>query len=260
MLELYAQHFRSVEIDSSYYRVPAAASIESMVRRTPQDFRFTAKLPGTGTHLPQPGNAPVHDDIFLFRRNLTPMIEAGKLACVLAQFPNSFRPNDATRAYLAQLRDALPDLELCAEFRHREWQTNDTIELLQSRNIGLVNVDQPHFKTLMRESSDTTSSVAYIRFHGRNVENWWRGTNETRYDYLYSPEELLPWVNRIIDITANPDVREVFAFFNNHRRGQAVKNAEMLIEMLAERVPDLAPLNAHPEGAEPALELPGIIR
>jgi uncharacterized protein YecE (DUF72 family) len=246
MLDLYAQRFSSVEIDSTYYRVPSAASIESLVRRTPEGFRFTAKLPSTTTHLPQAGNAPVRDDVFLFRNNLAPMIDAGKLACVLAQFPNSFRPNDATRAYLGQLRDALPDIDLCVEFRHREWQTNDTIELLQSRNIGLVNVDQPHFKTLLRESSDTTSNVAYIRFHGRNAKNWWRGTNETRYDYEYSPDELLPWVNRIIDISANPDVREVFAFFNNHRRGQAVTNAEMLIEMLAERVPAAVRKNDRP--------------
>jgi uncharacterized protein YecE (DUF72 family) len=110
------------------------------------------------------------------------------------QFPDSFRPNEATRSYLEMLRESLDDVALVAEFRHREWQTNETIELLRELNVGLVNVDQPHFKTLLRGSSDVTSDITYIRFHGRNVANWWRGTNETRYDYLYEPAELEPWV------------------------------------------------------------------
>ena len=256
MLGLYAKRFAAVEVDSTYYRVPSAKTIDSLVRRTPPAFRFTAKLPGAGTHLPDLGTRRVHDDVLLFRTNVEPMVAAGKLSCVLAQFPNAFRPNDATRDYLGMLAEALPAVRLCAEFRHREWQTHETIDLLTTLGIGLVNVDQPHFKTLMRESSDVTSDLAYVRFHGRNAANWWRGTNETRYDYFYSPQELLPWADRIIDICANPEVKEVFAYFNNHRRGQAVRNAEMLIEMLAERSPDVVRAAADPDPSGSAIELP----
>ncbi len=256
MLGFYARRFAAVEVDSTYYRVPAAKTIDSMVRRTPPLFRFTAKLPGAGTHGPDLGTRRVHDDVLLFRTNIEPMVTAGKMGCVLAQFPNAFRPNDATRDYLVMLVDALPGVRLCAEFRHREWQTGETIELLTSLGIGLVNVDEPHFKTLMRESSDVTSDVSYVRFHGRNAATWWRGTNETRYDYLYSPQELLPWVDRIIDMCANPDVKEVFAYFNNHRRGQAVRNAEMFIDMLSERSPDVARAAGAAGGSDPEIELP----
>jgi uncharacterized protein YecE (DUF72 family) len=238
MLELYARRFAAVEIDATYYRVPGIATFESMARRTPDGFRFAVKLPSAGTHLPDAGTRRVHDDVPLLRRNLTPLIDAGKFACVLMQFPNSFRPNDTTRSYLEMLRESLADVALVAEFRHREWQTAETTGLLRELNIGLVNVDQPHFKTLPRESSDVTSDIAYVRFHGRNAANWWRGTNETRYDYLYEPPELEPWVHRIIDMSANPDVREVLSFFNNHARGQAVRNAEMLEDMLAAILPD----------------------
>ena len=148
-------------------------------------------------------------------------------------------------------------MALVAEFRHRELRTPETTELLRDLNVGLVNVDQPHFKTLMRESSDVTSDIAYIRFHGRNAANWWRGTNETRYDYLYEPAELEPWVNRIIDISANPDVREVLSFFNNHARGQAVRNAEMFEDMLAAVLPDALALSTapHPLSEQPSLPL-----
>jgi uncharacterized protein YecE (DUF72 family) len=257
MLELYAQQFATVEIDATYYRVPGIATFESMARRTPDGFRFAAKLPSTGTHLPEPGTRRVHDDVLLLRRNLAPLIDAGKFACVLMQFPNSFRPNEATRSYLEMLRESLHDIALVAEFRHREWQTGDTIGLLRGLNVGLVNVDQPHFKTLLRESSDVTSDIASIRFHGRNATNWWRGTNETRYDYLYEPAELEPWVHRIVDIAANPDVREVLSFFNNHARGQAVRNAEMFEGMIAVTLPGaLVRPEAHTSaGDQPPLPL-----
>jgi len=237
MLDLYAQRFAAVEIDATFYRVPGIVTFESMARRTPDGFRFAAKLPSAGTHLPEPGTRGIHPDVLLLRHNLTPLIDAGKFACMLVQFPNSFRPSEATRSYLGLLRASLEDVPLVAEFRHREWQTPDTMALLRDLNVGFVNVDQPHFKTLMREGSDVTSDVAYIRFHGRNAANWWRGTNETRYDYLYEPAELEPWVNRIVDIAANPDVREVLSFFNNHARGQAVRNAQMFEDMLAAVLP-----------------------
>lgn len=237
MLDYYVRRFATVEIDATYYRVPGIATFDSMARRTPDGFRFSAKLPGSATHLPEPRAGRVHDDVSLLRRNLQPLIDAGKFATVLAQFPNSFHPNEATYDYLAALREALDDLALVVEFRHREWQTNETLELLRSNAIGLVNVDEPHFKSLPRESSDVTAPIAYVRFHGRNVKNWWRGTNETRYDYSYTAEELEPWIERITDIAANPEVREVYAYFNNHARGQAVKNAELFEQMLLERLP-----------------------
>jgi uncharacterized protein YecE (DUF72 family) len=238
MLDLYAQRFATVEIDATYYRVPGAQTFESMARRTSESFLFTAKLPGTATHVPDPETRTVHADVPLLRRNLSPLIDAGKLAALLMQFPNSFHPSAATYDYLKMLRDALDDVALVAEFRHREWQTNETIELLRSLNVGLVNVDQPHFKTLMRESSDITSDVAYVRFHGRNAANWWRGTNETRYDYLYGEAELEPWVHRVVDIASNPKVKRILLYFNNHRNGQAVRNAEMLEDMIASVLPD----------------------
>ncbi len=257
MLAAYARRFTTVEIDSTYYRVPAAATFESMARRTPGDFRFTVKLPGTGTHVPDLSARIVHDDVRLFRRNLQPLIAAGKLVCVLAQFPNSFRPSAETHEYIEALREELCDLPLVAEFRHREWQTNDTLELLRGLHVGLVNVDQPHFRSLLRPSDDVTSPIAYVRFHGRNAKNWWNGTNETRYEYLYTAEELGPWADRLVDIAANPEVKEVLGFFNNHRRGNAVRNAEMFEAMLSSRFPP-GTLKAVPqsrEDAQPTLPL-----
>jgi uncharacterized protein YecE (DUF72 family) len=237
MLALYAERFPIVEIDATYYRVLPAATFAGMARKTPEQFRFSAKLPSAGTHLPAQAAGKVHDDVHAFRESIEPLVSAGRFAAGLMQFPTSFHPNDATRDHLAALRRALPDVPLAAEFRHREWQTHETLELLRKLGIALVNVDEPHFKDLPRESSDVTSSLAYVRFHGRNYQTWWRGTNETRYDYEYRPDELQPWVRRIVDMAANPNVREVLAFFNNHARGQAARNAELFEQMVAQALP-----------------------
>ncbi len=238
MLTLYAKKFPVVEIDSTYYGVPAFETVEGWVRRTPERFRFAAKLPGTGTHVPEHARGTLHEDVRLFRARLAPLVASGKLACALMQFPNSFRPGAAAEGHLRALRDELDDVPLVAEFRHREWQTNDTLLLLRELEIGLVAVDEPQYASLPRPLSDATANVAYVRFHGRNYEQWWKGDNVTRYDYSYTAQELEQWAGRLVDLAAQPGVREVFAFFNNHRRGQAARNAEMFEALIATRFPE----------------------
>jgi uncharacterized protein YecE (DUF72 family) len=236
MLEHYARAFSAVEIDSTYYRVPSAASFESMAERTPPGFLFSVKLPGAATHLPADVTA-IPPEIGEFRRALEPLAASGKLACGLMQFPNSFKPSPNAEKRLRALRRALPEMQLVAEFRHRDWQANATLELLAELGIGWSNVDMPHFAKLLRESADATSEIAYVRFHGRNVKQWWRPeTPDLRYDYLYSAEELEPWVDRVADLRASAGVRETLAFFNNHRSGQAVRNAETFRAMLEARL------------------------
>jgi uncharacterized protein YecE (DUF72 family) len=236
MLELYAAHFPAVEIDSTYYRVPPPSTFASMAERTPKNFRFAVKLPGAATHLPADA-AALPPEVDAFRAALEPLAASGKLAAGLMQFPNSFKPSPAAEERLRALRGALPDLPLVAEFRHRDWQTHATLELLRELDVGWCNVDMPHFSKLLRESADAIGPVAYVRFHGRNAKQWWRPeTPDLRYDYSYSAEELEPWVERVADLRATEGVRETLAFFNNHRAGQAVRNAEMFEAMLGARL------------------------
>jgi uncharacterized protein YecE (DUF72 family) len=230
MLPYYAQHFSAVEIDATYYHVFSSATFSSMAKRTPDHFKFCAKLPGAATHLPREAALQVHDDVRVFRENIQPLVEREKFICALMQFPNSFKPDVRAQEYIGRLRAALPDLELVAEFRNREWQSQSTIELLRELKIGWCNVDGPQFKSLMRPSAEVTSRVGYVRFHGRNYDRWWSGDNVTRYDYLYSSDELTPWTQRISDIEL--EAQQTLVFFNNHRRGQAVVNAEMFENML----------------------------
>ena len=246
MLPYYARCFPAVEIDSSYYGVPSAATIERMDRNTPPEFRFCFKVPSTVTHPPEAVKR-VHPDARLFVESVGLLKEGGKLGCALLQFPNGFRNTPAAHEYLRLAVEALAPLPLVAEFRNREWQNPATIELLAGLGVGWCNVDMPRFETLMQPSSDVTSSTGYLRFHGRNAAQWWSGTNVTRYDYEYSAEELEPWTNRVAEIE---DAAETtFAFFNNHARGSAARNAELFIELLSARYGKAADIVARREGA-----------
>jgi uncharacterized protein YecE (DUF72 family) len=232
MLEHYARRFPAVEIDSSYYRIPSEAMVASLLRRSPPAFRFTAKAPGTLTHVGEDAAMPL-DDAALFRERIAPLATAGKLGALLLQFPNAFHPGPQASRRLAELRDAFPDFPLVAEFRHREWQSAATLAELALLDIGWCNVDEPGFATLLRPSSDVVGRIAYVRFHGRNARNWWKGDAAARYEYEYSADELEPWAARVSEMAEA--AADTYVFFNNHRFGQAASGARLLTELLGGR-------------------------
>lgn len=230
MLAAYARRFALVEIDATYYRIPGIATFESMAARTPEGFRFTAKVPGSLTHLDANVLEPSFDDATRFLESIEPLRYAGKLHAGLAQFPNGFRPNERARRHLARLREAFGEVPLAVEFRHREWQTAATLALLAELDLAWVNVDEPSFPTLLHPSSDVVTSLAYVRFHGRNAGSWWKGDAAERYAYGYSDEELLPWVGRVAEMSER--ARDVYVLFNNHRFGAAPRDAARFAELL----------------------------
>ncbi len=258
MLPYYARRFPAVEIDSSYYGVPQQRTVAGMDRRTPPEFRFSFKAPQTVTHTPDTG-ARVHPDAGLLCEALEPLRASGKLACVLAQFPNGFKPDERNRDYLARVAGAFEGIPVVAEFRHSAWQTPETLRLLRELNVGLCNVDMPSFEELPHCASDASGAVGYVRLHGRNAKEWWTGTNVTRYQYVYDVQELEPWTERIAEIEAQ--VENTYVFFNNHARGHAAQNAEMLEELLNDRYGEAAEACiARGEGGYPEQAvLPGFV-
>jgi uncharacterized protein YecE (DUF72 family) len=257
MLRFYARQFRAVEIDMSYYGIPAATTIASMNRLTPENFRFSFKAPQTVTHARDAGSG-VHADALLLRETIEPLRAAGKLACVLAQFANRFKPDAESEAYLQRVVEAFEGVPVVAEFRHRDWQRPRTIELLRDLGAGYANVDIPALESLPHASADVTSRIGYVRMHGRNAAQWWTGTNVTRYAYAYTPQELEPWADRIAEIESQ--AQETYVFFNNHANGRAARNAEMIEALLDDRYGEEAQnIIAHAEGGNPEQGLlPGI--
>jgi uncharacterized protein YecE (DUF72 family) len=226
-LSLYAQQFPVVELNFSYYQQPTARTLARMVESTPDSFLFTLKAHRSMTHWI---GDTWEKDIAVFRQGIRPLVDAGRLAAVLVQFPYSFAYTPESRKRLGELCGRLEGLPLAVEFRKSDWLREQVFEGLRDRGIALVSVDEPDLPRLLRPTTTVTAELAYIRFHGRNAANWWTGDNASRYDYLYNADELAEWVDRIKAILARS--RLLMIFFNNHRRGMAVQNARQLQEIL----------------------------
>src|SRR4051794_28878242 len=241
-LEYLSGYFDTIEINSTFYRPAQPAVARGWARRVAgnAEFRFTAKLWRRFTH---DRDAPwTTDDVQAARQALDALHEEGRLGAVLLQFPWSFKQTDDTRAWVDHLFRDFGHLPLVLEVRHSSWSTPDVLSWLIDHAVGLVNVDQPQFAHSQRPSAHATGPVGYVRLHGRNYRDWFRkdaGRN-ARYDYLYTDEELAPWVDRIRELGTR--AREVYAVTNNHHLGKAAVNAEMIESMLLEEKVPAIPL------------------
>jgi uncharacterized protein YecE (DUF72 family) len=271
-LSWYAQHYDTVEVDSTYYRLPALQMVERWAERTPDDFVMHVKAFGVMTRHPVKVDqlptdlreeAPLDDrgrverpsrefrgEIFRrFREALEPLRSAGKLGGILFQFPPYVVPRESSVDYLEWAVEQLDgDLPL-VEFRHRSWYEEDqlaeTLGLLERLGAAHVVVDAPKVeaKNVPPTVLAVTAPWTYVRFHGRNAETWnVRGRSAAeRFDYLYSEEELRDWVEPLRELAEQAE--QAFALFNNNNRSpgpdgrpvaQAAWNADMLKKLLAE--------------------------
>jgi uncharacterized protein YecE (DUF72 family) len=225
MLSYYAQHFNVVELNFTYYRVPSARTIESMVRRTPEGFTFWVKANEATTHKLDRSVA------WQFNEAIAPAREAGRLAGILFQFPYSFHNSERSRAYLAGLREDFPHDPLVVEFRNAQWAKRPILDYLRVQGIGFCCVDEPTLPGLMPRLAVATSPVGYVRFHSRDASKWYEGGGKERYNYLYKREELAEWVPKITELSQQTE--NVYIFFNNCHAGHAAVNAEEFKQLLA---------------------------
>jgi len=236
-LEYLATYFDTIEINSSFYRPPAASSSRAWAKRVThnRNFRFTAKLHQRFTH--DRGQATQEDEK-VFREGIDPLVEAGKFGALLLQFPWSFKNTEGERDYLAGLLDRFRDYPLVVELRHASWNEPAIYQSFERRGVGFCNIDQPLFARSIKPSARTTSRVGYVRLHGRNYENWFRANAapHDRYNYLYSLDELDSWVNKIKKVSMQSE--ESYVVTNNHFRGKGVVNALEIKAMLeGDKVP-----------------------
>jgi uncharacterized protein YecE (DUF72 family) len=225
-LPFYAQHFPTVEINSTYYGIPDPGVMEQMERKTPRDFRFMVKLNKAMTHERSRDPALYRQ----FREAIEPLRRAGKYAGALAQFPFGFDLTPDNRRHLAALRDLLPEEPLYAEFRNDSWLTPDLEPALREHRIGFCAVDEPRLPGMMPPVTMLTTEDAYVRFHGRNAEGWYGHGREVRYDYSYRPEELSEWLGKVADLASQ--AKRTYLFFNNCHAGQAARSAKLMEELL----------------------------
>jgi uncharacterized protein YecE (DUF72 family) len=236
-LEYYSQFFNTVEVNSSFYRPPNPGYAYNWARRVPDDFLFTVKLWQKFTHPNMYREATGKDavisqqDVDLFNQSIEPLVRYGKLGALLAQFPPSFKNDSYGLQILKAVIKTFRQYKLAVELRHRSWSDDDNIAaLLRENDVAWVQIDEPKFKSSVAEELPITSDMAYFRFHGRNAEMWWKGDSETRYKYLYSPEEMGELAARVK--VAAERTKLLFAFFNNHWQAYAPRNAGDLARIL----------------------------
>jgi uncharacterized protein YecE (DUF72 family) len=253
-----AQFFDTIEINTSFYQPIRPDHATGWIERVAGNpaFLFTAKLWQRFTHEP---SATAEDERNV-RAGFDVLREAGKLGAVLLQFPFSFHRSPETTAHLSALLKRFADYPLVVELRHSSWQTQATLDLLREHNAGFCNIDQPVIGNSIAPSAQSTSPIGYVRFHGRRYDTWFSDDpklpSHERYNYLYPPEELQPWVNRIQDVQKH--TRDIYVVTNNHYQGKGVVNALQLLSILKGtklKVPD--ELRQHyPQLEEIASEMP----
>lgn len=260
-LRYYAEHFDTVEVDSSYYAIPAERTVFNWAQRTPPGFVFHIKAFGLMTgHRVRPEQLPtdlrtlvdevtaqgnvvpsdaLRDRVFArFRRALDPLRAEGKLGGVLFQLPPSAVPGRAAWELIDHARAQLPDDELLVEFRQRDWLAPDlqeeTLSSLRERGLTYVVVDAPDVSTanVAQTVVATTSDTAYVRFHGRNAGTWNArgGGASARFDHLYADAELEEWVEPLRELARATS--KAYAMFNTNADTQGPDNADRLRQLL----------------------------
>ena len=238
-LAYYAEHFDTVEINTTFYGQPKATVAETWAARTPQAFEFSLKLYRKLTHADTPG-VPRPDPALIdeYRRGIEPLAVAGKIGALLAQFPASFRQTDESQAYLDALLARFHDYPVAVELRHRSWSDDfdKTLSLLNSRKAALTQIDEPKFSLSIRQNQlPNITGFYYMRLHGRNAAKWWTHDKaEDRYNYLYSANELKGFANTAD--AARRLVKKSYLYFNNHFASKAVVNAVMIKAQLGESI------------------------
>jgi uncharacterized protein YecE (DUF72 family) len=249
-LRHYAEHFSTVEVDSTYYRLPDPEMVSRWAERTPEDFVMHVKAFGVMTRHPVKADqlppdlreqAPLdargrvdrpprefRAEVFArFHDALSPLREAGKLGGVLMQFPSYVVYKPVSLEYLEWAAGQLRDDRMLVEFRHRSWFEDENraevLSFLEELGATNVVVDAPKTdaKNLVPTVVAATSPLAYVRFHGRNAETWnvRGGSASERFDYLYTREELTEWGEPLRQLSE--DSEEVYVLFNNNRWSRA---------------------------------------
>jgi uncharacterized protein YecE (DUF72 family) len=213
-LGFYARHFDTVEINTTFYRLPRRDAVARWVDETPPDFTFAVKVSRYITHVKRLLDVPLHLPLLYAR--LEPLLRSPKLGPFLWQLPPTFRA-DVDR--LARALEHLHDGHRHAfEFRHPSWFREDVYTLLREHGVALVIGDRPEVHSF--QTQELTADFTFVRFHSGS-----RGRNGN-----YSHAELDEWAARIGAWAREVDVH---AYFNNDWEGFAVENARYLRAKLA---------------------------
>ena len=253
-LAYYAETFSTVEVDSTFYRVPTEEMVRGWAERSPDGFVMHVKAFGLMTRHPvkleqvppelreglpvdnrgRVDRPPREARGLVFRAfldALQPLRDAGKLGGILFQLPPYVVWKPASLDYLEWARDQLGADDMLVEPRHRSWFAEDIraelLEWLEQRRMSWVTVDAPKVDAANVPATlvAVTSPLAYVRLHGRNAGTWnvRGGSAAERFDYLYSEAELREWVEPLRELAGASE--QAYAFFHNNHQTDGVAQA-----------------------------------
>jgi uncharacterized protein YecE (DUF72 family) len=216
-LDFYARHFDTVEVNSTFYRLPTVNAVQGWVDQTPAGFVFAVKMSRYVTHVKRLRDlAP---SLERFYERIEPLVRSGKLGPLLWQLPPTFRRDDER---LAQALVAAPPGRHCVEFRHESWFAPDVMAILREHGVALVIGDRPEVRRF--QTHELTTDWTFVRFH--------HGTRGARGNY--SESELREWADRL----RSWPVAGAFLYFNNDWEGFAPRNALRLRELVNSTTPE----------------------
>ena len=212
-LEVYAEHFDTVEVNSTFYRLARREAVEGWVKQTPPEFLFAVKASRYLTHVRR--LREIDEGIKRFYEPIEPLIDAGRLGPVLWQLPESFHRDDER---LAGLLELLPAGQHTIEFRHESWFVPTVMDMLRARGVALTIGDHPGRPF---QSYEATADWMFIRFH--------YGSRGRRGNY--SATEIAEWAERI---DAWRRCESIYVYYNNDWNSYAPANAKLLMRRLAQ--------------------------
>jgi uncharacterized protein YecE (DUF72 family) len=264
-LAWYAQHFAMVEVNSTFYSVPDARTVERWCATTPDNFTFDVKMHqlfsfhSTQRKLLPPelqriaetdakgkvNTSPELRDALLesFLQPMSILQSAGKLGVFLLQLSPAFSPRKHELVELQPLIEKLADYSLAIEFRNRNWAVGDqrgsTMDFLRKHRVAFVNLDAPaadHFSIMPSDLNEITNpEFSYLRLHGRDAKAYLTGkTVAARFNYDYSDEEIDELAERSRKLAH--EVKDVHVVFNNNNLDYAPRAATRLRAVLGQSV------------------------
>jgi uncharacterized protein YecE (DUF72 family) len=238
MLELYARAFETVEVDSTFYAIPSAQTIDSWAKRVPEGFTFSLKLPQEITHARslKSGSRILLEEFCARAKSL-----GARLGVVLIQMPPQFELTTENAHALKEFLEALPkDVRFSIEFRHTSWMRRRVMELLSKQNVALALVEGPWIEHAVMEQFilKPTARFSYIR---------WMGERDlVRFDRVQRARDrnLQSWAERIAELRTR--TVQVFAYFSNFYEGHAPASANKLKRLLKQETVEAANLEDQP--------------
>ena len=242
-LEFYSGFFNTVEVNSTYYTYVSPKVVEGWINKVEakDDFLFTIKLHQDFTHKRKFSE----EQIKAVKYHLDKLENSNRLGGLLIQFPYSFDMNKENAIHVKKLTEIFSEYEKFIEVRHKSWFVQRFFDFVKKGKSSLCTIDQPVIGEAVEFKPLNIGDNLYVRFHGRNEKAWKKSISgfgekqsyeqqSERYDYLYTPGELIEIEQTIKEVLDT--VKKIFIIMNNHPHGNAVANALELLHLLSERM------------------------